>query len=222
MIPPSLPQTSTVVQLLKGLLTAFVFLISPAFSVKAEGNPEGKLAELFEATDLRKFAESNKDLQIYRLTVVRSFDAPLQFELVRGKFEHALTVKKAQRETIGPEYRYTKLVRDSRLALQDQETESFVSILTAAQFWRMPAEDFRRQGLDGSTWTLEGIRDGKYHKVVRDNPFLSVEVFEKIEKLGGPEAYPALSTKDAYGEGLLAAAFAYLWALSGEANEELY
>lgn len=187
----------------------------------ADENPESQLPELFAEIDLQELAATNKDAQVYRLTVIRSFDDPMQFLLSRGKhdFAHDLEVKKVRREASGPVYLYTKLVRDSRLKLKSEETRSFAALLEAAGFWSMPEGDHRRQGLDGSTWILEGIRDGKYHKVSRENPFLEVKTFEEVEKHSG---LPPLTAGQAYGEGLLAAAFAYLWALAGETGEELY
>jgi hypothetical protein len=69
---------------------------------------------------------------------------------------------------------------------------------------------------------LEVVHDGKYHKIVRANPFVPVSLFEDIEKLSGSEGFSALNPGEAYGQGLLAAAFAYMWALSGEDAEDLY
>lgn len=202
-------------------LLALLFLAFPALCLRSE-DPEAPLARLFEESDLTKLAAEQKDVQVYRLTVLRSFDDPLQILIESDAGSSQVIVKKVRRESSGPEYRYTRLTRDSRFKIAEEAVKTLEVLLTAAEFGKMPGTDERFPGLDGSTWTLEAVRGGTYHKVVRDNPFLSVRLFEDLEKHGQTVQLPTLNPPQAYGQGLLAAVFSYLWALSGEDAEKLY
>jgi hypothetical protein len=50
------------------------------------------------------------------------------------------------------------------------ETKKFLELIAKANFWSMSAIDNnQRQVYDGVPWTFEGLRDGKYHLVIRDD-----------------------------------------------------
>lgn len=202
------------------LIFLSAFLLTSSISVYSKEDElkdtQTAIVSLFEMDDLKEIAEKNKNIQIYRLLVERAFDPPLMFELVYSGNSQTLTVRKSNREVSGSLAAYTKVTRNSILKLQSQEIKSFLALLSACSFWALPAKEWQLQGVDGSTWTLEAIRDGKYHKVVRSNPFTP------IEKSTTSEERKAIGIERAYSEGLLTSAFVYLWVLSGEAVEELY
>lgn len=206
---------------LRASLAICLTFLLPMVSAVAD-EPEAELARLFDESDLTRLSAEQKNWKVFRLTVLRSFHDPLQI-LIEGDDTYSqIIVKKVRRETKGAEYRYTRLTRDSRWKVPAEVVKTLNGLLEAAEFWKMPSKEERRMGLDGSSWTLEAVRDGKYHKVERDNPFLPVAMFEDIEKMGATGGYKPLTPGQAYGEGLLAAAFSYLWALSGEDAEELF
>jgi hypothetical protein len=55
---------------------------------------------------------------------------------------------------------------DNDSAVPQDGTAKFLSELNRANFWDAPAELVKR-GYDGAEWILEGVKDGKYHVVVR-------------------------------------------------------
>lgn len=200
----------------------FSFLFALVLNSAFAEEPEVVLDRLFESTDLKALSEKQPKLHVYRLTIIRSFHDPLQILIEQDSSGAQLIVKKARRETNGAEYLYTKLNRDSRLKLKNEQADGLRALLGASTFWSAPTEDWRRMGLDRSAWTLEAASSGKYHKVIRDNPFLPVTEFEKIEGMSDQSGLKPLTSGQAYGEGLLAAVFSYMWVLSGEDAEELY
>lgn len=165
--------------------------------------------------DLKALAAKNPKAETYRLTVQRSFDPDLVFEME----SEAIFLQKTRRSTgVMSDSMVTtyRVVRDSRLPIEPEEFKAFRTLLRASSFWNLPTEDWQSLGLDGSSWVLEGVKDGKYHRVERSNPF--------IHGTGTPldGDLKKLPPDRIYSEGRLIAAFMYLWALSGEANEKLY
>lgn len=53
--------------------------------------------------------------------------------------------------------------------LSDVEATRLEHLLRALSFWTMPVT-VERQGLDGTTWVLEGAQDGRYHVIDRWSP----------------------------------------------------
>lgn len=51
--------------------------------------------------------------------------------------------------------------------LTDEEWNELDRRLCACSFWQLPATDPGHCGLDGETWTLDGVREGRYHSVIR-------------------------------------------------------
>ncbi|MFV0338493.1 MAG: hypothetical protein ACK5LK_09675 [Chthoniobacterales bacterium] len=115
--------------------------------------------------------------------------------------------------------RTPRTVKNSHLALnlQTHEFDTLLTLLEAAQFWNLPLKDWRTSDLDGSTWTLERVKNGKYHAITRWSPF---SPFPKNDDLVEGDL-ESLSQERVYLEGQITAVFTYLWALSGEANERL-
>jgi hypothetical protein len=169
---------------------------------------------LLQLDDLAEAARQKPAAQYYRLTVERSFDPVVVIELSCGD-DGTLRIRRTDRKVNEKEgtVSYTRLAEDSSLKASPQAVASFRTLIDGSEFWKAPAADWREPGLDGSTWTLEGIRDGQYHKITRMNPFVAAKFAATApgwEKLG-PER--------SYAEGLLSAAFAYLWALGGSPGE---
>jgi hypothetical protein len=162
----------------------FTFILAASTAIYPNDNESRdavpSIARLFEIDDLKEMAKKNGDIQIYRLLVERAFDSPLMFELIYSRNSQTLVVKKSNREARGPRVAYTKLIKNSSLKLQEQEIKSFLAILSACSFWTLPTEEWQFPGLDGSSWTLEAIKDGKYHKLVRSNPYKGSSILTYI------------------------------------------
>lgn len=172
---------------------------------------------LLPLDDLAAAAKENPRAQLYRLTVERSFDPVVVLELSCGE-DGTLRVRRTDRRVNHDDgtVRYTRLTEDSSIKVSPQQTASFLDLIAASDFWKAPADDWREPGLDGSTWTLEGVRDGQYHKVTRSSPFAAASLSataQTLEKLGPGRCHA---------EGLLGAVFAYVWALAGSSGDPMY
>ncbi|PTX99261.1 hypothetical protein DB345_02475 [Spartobacteria bacterium LR76] len=192
------------------LATLAFLLVSPGLC--QAGEPSWK--SLLQLDDLSEAARQKPAAQYYRLTVERSFDPVVVIELSCGD-DGTLRIRRIDRKVDEQKgtVTYTRLTEDSTIKASPQEIAAFRTLIDGSEFWKAPAADWREPGLDGSTWTLEGIRDGQYHRVTRINPFVAAKFATTApgwEKLG-PER--------SYAEGLLSAAFAYLWALGGSPGE---
>lgn len=192
------------------LASLALLLVSPG-PVQADDEAWKSLLKL---DDLAEAARQKPAAQYYRLTVQRAFDPVVVIELSCGE-DRTLRIRRTDRKVDEKEgtVTYTRLAEDSSLQASPPEVASFLTLIGGSEFWKAPAADWREPGLDGSTWTLEGIRDGQYHKTTRINPFVPAKFAATApgwEKLG-PER--------SYAEGLLSAAFAYLWALGGSPGE---
>lgn len=186
----------------------------PARDPQAGEEPVKPGAAWYEE-DLKTLAAENPKAEVYRLTVDRAFDPGLVFEMDRDAIFLRKTrlVEERKGNSIATSYR---VVRKSRIPIDPEEFTAFGVLLEAGSFWNLPTDDWRTSGLDGSGWVLEGVRDGKYHRVIRSNPF--------VKGAGTPleDDLKKFSPERAYAEGRLIAAFMYFWSMSGEANEKLY
>jgi hypothetical protein len=57
--------------------------------------------------------------------------------------------------------------RTTSRGLTEDEWGEFRKRPIACSFWRLAKTDNKHYGLDGETWALEGVRDGRYHSVTR-------------------------------------------------------
>jgi len=175
---------------------------------------EGEWKSLLQLDDLAAAAKEKPKAHSYRLTVERAFDPIVVIELSCGE-DGTLRIRRTDRRVDEKDgtVSYTRLAEDSSIKATPQEIASFLTLIDGSEFWKAPAADWREPGLDGSTWTLEGLRDGQYHKVTRINPFVPAKFAATAP------AWKKLGPERSYAEGLLSAAFAWLWALSGSPGE---
>lgn len=175
---------------------------------------EGSWKNLLQLDDLAAAAKRNPKAQLYRLTVERSFDPVVVIELSCGE-DATLRIRRTDRkvnETKGT-VSYTRLTEDSSTKATPHEVAAFLTLIEGSEFWKAPAADWREPGLDGSTWTLEGVRDSQYYKVTRINPFVPAKFAATAL------AWEKLGSERSYAEGLLSAALAWLWARSASPGE---
>lgn len=62
------------------------------------------------------------------------------------------------------------LVLNKTTQIDKRETRILLEALTRIGFWNLPADEGRGElGLDGSQWFIEGVKDDKYHQIMRRN-----------------------------------------------------
>ena len=111
------------------------------------------------------------DSHSYRFTYIPSFDQPFTIRVdVRangeGKLRHCVA---ATVQGFGRRIRLSSSKKISR-----SQVEGLLRILDENFFWELPRE-VSVYGLDGSTWIVEGIKDGAYHVVGRWEPEMTNE-----------------------------------------------
>jgi hypothetical protein len=173
------------------------------------------ILKLFKEAPLKSLTK-NKALEVYRITIYRSFYSPMMFTLSIDEGAGWLQVQKARLEVEAEEVGLwpTKVIRNSRFKLNRGEVKSILSLLSAADFWKLPSDDLRPGGLDGSEWRVEGVKRGRYHITVRSNPL------ELPSEMGG--YFPVLPPDRMHREGCLTATCLFIWALANEADEPIY
>jgi hypothetical protein len=63
-----------------------------------------------------------------------------------------------------------RLVSDRVESISSTQVEEFLDLVKLSDFWSLPSSENRPPVKDGTSWILEGIRDGAYHGVYRRNP----------------------------------------------------
>jgi len=112
--------------------------------------------------------ESAKDNQneTYRFTYLRAFNEPIAIRMVvQPDGLASLHVKRAPRKNgkkILPAV-------DQTITLSKEEVDSVLARVSQSNFWTLSPQR-EQAGLDGSAWIVEGVKDGKYHLIVRWSP----------------------------------------------------
>jgi hypothetical protein len=102
----------------------------------------------------------------YRFLWLRTFDHPISVRVeVNGSTSvlHAVELDGAGGYTPG------KVLKRVERALSPAEQEELMAKLNGIRFWGMKTS-IDDQGVDGASWILEGVRDGRYHVVDRWSP----------------------------------------------------
>ena len=110
-------------------------------------------------------ASSNEDMHAYRFLWLRTFDAPIAIRLEIDSEGTGLLFAKSTDGKAG--YWPGNLVTDDVHNLTTDQIDGFFGKLDQAQFWQLPSTDYSQQGFDGADWVVEGVKDGRYHVVVR-------------------------------------------------------
>lgn len=109
--------------------------------------------------------------EIYRLSCHRSFREPIIVRI--EKIENYIIINYSTLnyifcDTCEADYQWV-LHSKAKLLAADQ-WEKMQAQIQRIDFWTQPAEDPTPSGLDGSTWILEGLTQGKYHFAARWSP----------------------------------------------------
>ena len=111
--------------------------------------------------------------EVYRLTARPTFLKPISIRIEKRGTRYAVLAK---RLSGAGGYDPGRLQRQTTRTLKPDEWDRLLALLDAAGFWTLPFDDPEdtpdEQGnericLDGSRWTIEGVRLGQYHAVSR-------------------------------------------------------
>jgi len=114
------------------------------------------------------FALSNDSkVQCYRLLLLPSFKKPMAVRLTLKRDNTGTLDVKITNGQWG--YEPGQLIESKTINIYQKQVTNFLQLLDKANFWHLPARD-ERFGLDGTTWIIEGVKDGKYQVEKRWSP----------------------------------------------------
>jgi hypothetical protein len=114
------------------------------------------------------FALSNDSkVQCYRLLLLPSFEGPTAMRLTIKSDDTGTLDVKIMNEP--GENEQARLSESKTMQASQQQVTNFLQLLDKANFWCLPVRN-ERKGLDGSTWIIEGVKDGEYQVVNRWSP----------------------------------------------------
>jgi hypothetical protein len=141
---------------------------------------------------------SDSSNHVYRFTWLRTFHHPLAVRIVIAPNGNGAAFIK---ETSGQGgYEPGKLVRNRQIRLNRDAVDALLESFEKAKFWREPTEKgpVDEIVLDGAYWIFEGVRGGKYHRVMRWSP--DCERDKEFFALGKFFAFAVASLKIDYSE----------------------
>jgi len=116
--------------------------------------------------------------EIYRFTWLRTFNHPISIRL-ECQDGNVLLFSKVCDGKGG--YQPGKIMFDKYLTLTTGAIDICRKKVEEAAFWSQPTE-IKSEGLDGSEWIIEAVKNGKYHMVVRWSP--DEDQSEKFRAIG--------------------------------------
>jgi hypothetical protein len=109
-----------------------------------------------------------QNTQTYRLLWLRTFHHPV---VIRVEIYANGTSQRTTKMTSGAGgYAPGDMIQNDVATLTKDQTDKFLGIIDANNFWDLPSFDESRIGLDGAQWIIEGARKGTYHIVDRWSP----------------------------------------------------
>jgi hypothetical protein len=117
----------------------------------------------------------------YRFTCLRTFDHGFCISLeVRADGTGHLTYKM---ESGSAGFRTGLLVLAGEMNVSGTDVTEFTDWTSRKGYWTMPRYDTAQGGLDGSTWIIEGVKEGKYQVINRWSPESGTFSYEFGERL---------------------------------------
>lgn len=110
---------------------------------------------------------STRKIETYRLLWLRSFEAPMAFRWIINSDGTSKLITKNTSGQGG--FEPGTLMTNKTTQIDQKETEILHAALTLAKFWELPVSETGEIGFDGSQWIIEGVKDGKYHRIDRWN-----------------------------------------------------
>lgn len=109
------------------------------------------------------------DEEVYRLLFLPSFEYPTSVRIWRNGDQYRMAIKQLSVE-LATEASPDNLIYNVTRSLTAEEWTKIQGLVNKSNFWSMQSIDVRDHGLDGTTYHLEGKKDGKYHVVDRWSP----------------------------------------------------
>jgi hypothetical protein len=185
---------------MKSILSSIIILVFSFIGMAQEPSPAQKLLSSKGNINVSKrFREApvlpieNPESEIYRITFIPTFYHPINIRVEKHWDSYILVAKRLSGQG-GYDAGHLKI--EKRRKLKQVEWEQLAELLNKANFWQLPFEEKEPEPnekgevticLDGSEWTLEGVRGGKYHAVNRycpeDKSFEAVGLY--LAKISG-------------------------------------
>ena len=104
--------------------------------------------------------------EIYRFTLLRTFDHPITVRLQK----HGDNIKLFSKVTSGEGgYEPGQLIWDTVLSIGHTQMDTLNSLINKANFWNIPSK-VNYAGRDGAEWILEAFNKNKFHWASRWSP----------------------------------------------------
>lgn len=124
----------------------------------------GKFLKAFKEKPL--FETSNKELEIYRFTWLRTFHHPVVIKIEKQKDKVSISFKEL--DGLGG-YKPGKIINNEKNSMGKENWCKFIKLLNETDYWQMKTQD-DVLGEDGASWILEGVKENRYHVVDRWSP----------------------------------------------------
>ena len=108
-------------------------------------------------------ATEDSTLTIYRFTLLPTWGNPVVVRVQRDSANYHLYLSRTDGQA---GYYEGKLVEQKDIELSDVDSKILDSLVTRLSLLNMPSDE-EILGFDGEQWILEGVKDGRYHVVVR-------------------------------------------------------
>jgi hypothetical protein len=143
-----------------------------ATSSRLDDSDGYRYAECLNAMGEPSLLQASRDpeLEIYRFLWLRTFDHPMTIRVhIRPNGLNELSAVELSGQA---GYDLGKISKRSSFKISETQLREFSEHLEKSHFWSLPTteEHPNQVHLDGAEWILEGVKDGKYHVVVRWSP----------------------------------------------------
>ena len=108
-----------------------------------------------------------RNAEIYRILWLRTFDAPMAFRLTIKPDRSSELITKRTNGQGG--YEPGRVVINKATQIDKDETQILLATLVRLKFWGAQTNETGPRGFDGAQWIIEGVKDGKYHVVDRQD-----------------------------------------------------
>ena len=104
--------------------------------------------------------------EVYRLLYLASFEYPTSIRVWREGNQYQIAIKQLSAE-LATDVDPKNLTFNVTRSITVEEWNKIQELLNKSNYWSMQSLDVREPGLDGTSFLLEGKKDGKHHVVDR-------------------------------------------------------
>jgi len=128
---------------------------------------ESYYSDIFSKLNLDSIYENRIDenKHIYRFYYSRAFHDLIVISI--DVYENNYGELHFKKFNIGRYFTEREIVIDSHLKLIPANINNLFNVIEKYDFWNTPTQNPYFKGLDGSTWIIEGLKEGKYHYIER-------------------------------------------------------